>query len=110
MGENQTIRLAIEESIRFLESGPDLDASGEYSRRKWDGAWWHMAALYEMGEVKRIPESAIVRAKYWLQTQVWQIRKLIFIRKRAPLYQHFLHSKPSYGIQTAISLNRKPSF
>ncbi|WP_334072591.1 MULTISPECIES: hypothetical protein [Paenibacillus] len=72
MGANQTIVLAIEESIRFLDSSPNLEVSGEYSRHKWNGAWWHMAALYEMGEVKKIPESAIVRAKYLLETQVWQ--------------------------------------
>ncbi|MCM3781580.1 hypothetical protein M3231_01215 [Neobacillus mesonae] len=72
MGTNQTISLAIEESIRFLESSPNLEVSSEYSRHKWNGAWWHMAALYEMGEVKKIPEFAIVRAKYLLETQVWQ--------------------------------------
>lgn len=44
---------------------------GECTRRKWDGAWWHMAALYEMGEVRRIPQSSIERAKYLLKTQVW---------------------------------------
>lgn len=72
MGKNQTILLAIEDSIRFLDSSPNLEVSGEYSRHKWNGAWWHMAALYEMGEVKKIPESAIVQAKYLLETQVWQ--------------------------------------
>lgn len=73
MGTNQTISMAIEESIRFLDSSPNLEVRGEDSRHKWNGAWWHMAALYEMGEVKKIPESAIVRAKYLLETQVWRI-------------------------------------
>ncbi|MGF7047662.1 hypothetical protein J2T13_002167 [Paenibacillus sp. DS2015] len=69
---NQNIRYAIEESIRFLESTPDLamDRCGD-SRRKWDGAWWHMAVLFEMGEVKQIPKSAIARAKYWLEFLTW---------------------------------------
>ncbi|KAF6572220.1 hypothetical protein G9G54_24650, partial [Paenibacillus sp. EKM212P] len=47
METNQNIRLAIEKSIQFLESTPHLGMThGECSRRKWDGAWWHMAALY----------------------------------------------------------------
>lgn len=72
METNQTIRLAIEESIQFLEFAPHFTmAHGECTRRKWDGAWWHMAALYEMGEVKRIPQSVIERAKHLLKTQVW---------------------------------------
>ncbi|MEJ3719321.1 hypothetical protein WGM54_14990 [Paenibacillus polymyxa] len=72
MQTNKNIRLAIEESIQFLESTQHLGMThGECSRRKWDGAWWHMAALYEMGEVKLIPESAITGAKYLLETQVW---------------------------------------
>lgn len=72
MENNQAIRLAIEESIQFLEFAPHFTmAHGEYTRTKWDGAWWHMAALYEMGEVKRIPQSAIERAIHLLKTQVW---------------------------------------
>ncbi|OIB03828.1 hypothetical protein AK95_09415 [Paenibacillus sp. LC231] len=72
MENNQAVRLAIEESIQFLEFAPHFTmAHGEYTRRKWDGAWWHMAALYEMGEVKRIPQSAIERAIHLLKTQVW---------------------------------------
>ncbi|WP_156159982.1 hypothetical protein [Paenibacillus sp. E194] len=40
MGTNQTTFLVIEESIRFLDSSPNLEVSGEYSRHKWNGAWW----------------------------------------------------------------------
>ncbi|GIP22900.1 hypothetical protein [Paenibacillus sp. J22TS3] len=73
METNQTIRLAIEDSIRLLETTSDFDEGrGEMSRRKWDGPWWHMAALYEMGEVKQIPQSAIVKAKLLLEKQVWR--------------------------------------
>lgn len=73
MVTNQTIRLAIKESIRFLESTSQWEtAHGEHTRRKWDGAWWHMSVLYEMGEVRQIPESVIAKAKHVLETQVWQ--------------------------------------
>ncbi|MBD8500938.1 hypothetical protein [Paenibacillus arenosi] len=73
MQTNQAIHWAIEESIKFLECATNFTIDhGQFSRQKWDGAWWHMAALYEMGEVTRIPESAIVRAKHLLKTQVWQ--------------------------------------
>ncbi|WP_245700176.1 hypothetical protein [Paenibacillus glacialis] len=79
METHQILRSAIEESIRFLESTPDVEIDRcEDSRRKWDGTWWHgtwwhMAALYEMGEVKQIPEFAIARAKYWLEAQTWPV-------------------------------------
>lgn len=74
METNKTIQYAIEDSIKFLEAYPDLpiERSGN-SRRKWDGLWWHMATLYEMGEVKQIPESAIAKAKYILEAQTWPI-------------------------------------
>lgn len=73
MESNQRICLAIEESIQFLESTSQWETGhGENSRHKWDGAWWHMAALYEMGEVKLIPESVIASAKHLLETQVWR--------------------------------------
>lgn len=71
---NRTIRDAIEQSIRFLEINSDMAMDGGgYSRRKWDGAWWHMAALYEMGEVKQIPESAIAKAKHLLEAHTWPV-------------------------------------
>jgi hypothetical protein len=74
MDINSKIRYALEESIKFLESGPDMGMDRcEESRRKWDGAWWHMATLYEMGEVKRIPKSAITRVKYFLEAQTWPV-------------------------------------
>ncbi|CAM3503129.1 MULTISPECIES: hypothetical protein [Paenibacillus] len=73
MATNQTVRLAIEESIRFLEPTSQwVTAHGEHTRQKWAGAWWHMSVLYEMGEVSQIPESVIARAKHLLETQVWQ--------------------------------------
>jgi len=72
MGKNHLICLAINESIKFLDSSTNFEFSGDHSRHKWSGAWWHMGAMYEMGEVHKIPESAIVRAKNWLDTQVWQ--------------------------------------
>lgn len=74
METNQSLRVAIQKSVQFLESAPNMDIDRcEDSREKWDGAWWHMAVLYEMGEVKQIPESAIARAKYLLQAQTWTI-------------------------------------
>ncbi|MFB9328934.1 hypothetical protein ACFFSY_23615 [Paenibacillus aurantiacus] len=73
MGTNPRIDVAMEQSIRYLASASPWEAARpEDSRRKWDGAWWHMAALYEMGAAKRIPASAIASAKHLLETQVWQ--------------------------------------
>jgi len=41
--------IAIDESIRFLDSSSSFEFSGECSLHKWNGAWWHMAAIHEMG-------------------------------------------------------------
>ncbi|GIO92432.1 hypothetical protein J31TS3_36590 [Paenibacillus lactis] len=39
MATNQTVRLAIEESIQFLEPTSQwVTAHGEHTRQKWDGA------------------------------------------------------------------------
>lgn len=74
METNQSLRIAIQKSVQFLESASNMELDRcEHSREKWDGTWWHMAVLYEMGEVKQIPESAIARAKYLLQAQTWPI-------------------------------------
>lgn len=74
METNKSLRVAFQKSVQFLESAPNMELDHcEDSREKWDGAWWHMAVLYEMGEVKQIPESAIARAKYLLQAQTWPI-------------------------------------
>lgn len=67
------IQFSIEDTLRFLEASPDFDKDhGESSRHKWDGIWWHMATLYEMGEVNRIPGQVVTDAKRWLETKVWQ--------------------------------------
>lgn len=72
MTDKPTVSDAIEASIRFLETTSQFEREhDEDSRNKWDGAWWHMAALYEMGLVRRIPESAILKAKLLLQTRIW---------------------------------------
>lgn len=74
MENNHNIPYAIEESIRYLECDTNWDMDRcESSRSKWDGTWWHMAVLYEMGEVKQIPESAIVRAKNLLEAHTWPV-------------------------------------
>ncbi|MDO7905638.1 hypothetical protein Q5741_04335 [Paenibacillus sp. JX-17] len=57
---NQIIQSAIKKSVRYLESAPHFEKDcRELTRQKWDGAWWHMAALYEIGEVSRIPKAAM---------------------------------------------------
>lgn len=69
-----TVSDAIEASVSFLEKTAQFEPEhDEDSRNKWDGAWWHMAALYEIGEVRRIPETAILQAKRVLQTRVWPV-------------------------------------
>lgn len=63
---------AIEASVRFLEKTTHFDAGrDEISRSKWNGAWWQMSALCEMGEARRIPAIAVEQARKLLQTRVW---------------------------------------
>ncbi|WP_037284469.1 prenyltransferase/squalene oxidase repeat-containing protein [Saccharibacillus sacchari] len=74
MPTRQAVTAEIEASIAFLENTSHFEREhDEISRGKWNGAWWHMAALYEMGEVRRIPESAIVQAKHLLRTRIWPV-------------------------------------
>lgn len=71
---DSTLSAAVEASVSFLENTSHFEFEhDEDSRNKWDGAWWHMAALYEIGEVGRIPESAIMQAKNVLRTRVWPV-------------------------------------
>lgn len=73
MSEYPAIQFAIEDTLRFLEASPDFGKEhGESSRHKWEGVWWHLATLYEMGEVNRIPGKVVADAKRWLETKVWQ--------------------------------------
>ncbi|WP_172253990.1 prenyltransferase/squalene oxidase repeat-containing protein [Saccharibacillus deserti] len=74
MTARPAVSAAAEASIRFLKTTSSLEPPhDEGSRHKWDGAWWHMAALYEMGQVRLIPESAIVQAQTLLRTRVWPV-------------------------------------
>ncbi|CAM4181249.1 hypothetical protein [Saccharibacillus endophyticus] len=74
MPTRRAVTAEIEASIAFLENTSHFERGhDENSRNKWDGAWRHMAALYEIGEVRRIPESAIVQAKHLLRTRVWPV-------------------------------------
>ena len=62
---------AITTSMDFLESDDIFHVPDRNSRVKWTGPWWHMAALYEMGESGRIPESAVTSALKLLKHGAW---------------------------------------
>lgn len=50
----------IELSLTYLASDHALKSLEEEAYwPKWNSPWWHMLLLYEMGEVKRIPELTI---------------------------------------------------
>ncbi|MDO3413011.1 hypothetical protein QWJ34_24825 [Saccharibacillus sp. CPCC 101409] len=84
MGNASNVPAALEASVRRLENGSPF-AQGEGSRDKWTGAWWHMAALREMGKVRRIPEPAILEAKKLLQTRVWPV--FVIAEQDAPAHE-----------------------
>ena len=62
---------AIFRTVNLLESDDIFHVPDRNSRMKWNGPWWHMAALYEMGESGRIPESAVTRALKLLKDGAW---------------------------------------
>jgi hypothetical protein len=54
--------IGVDSSLKYLSSPEALDVldkSGYWP--KWDGPWWHMSLLHELGETKRIPEVAILK-------------------------------------------------
>lgn len=55
-----TFEPEIQQSLRYLASPEALRtiAANPYWP-KWDGPWWQMSLLHEMGETKRIPEAMI---------------------------------------------------
>jgi hypothetical protein len=50
----------IEGSVAYLDSDAGLASIAEDSYwPKWDGPWWHMVLLWELGEARRIPARAV---------------------------------------------------
>lgn len=58
-------------TLEVLDSDDVFHVPDRQSRKKWNGPWWHMAALYEMGESGRIPELAVARALKLLKDGAW---------------------------------------
>ena len=61
----------MESSLALLASGEVFSIPDRTSRRKWDGPWWHMAALCEMGLSRKIPRSAAEKALELLRHGAW---------------------------------------
>ena len=57
--------------MALLASGEVFLIPDRESRRKWDGPWWHMATLCEMGESRKIPRPAAERALELLKRGAW---------------------------------------
>ena len=62
---------AIDLTISVLESDDIFPVPDRKSRMKWNGPWWHMAALCEMGTSGHIPESAHIKALNLLKHGAW---------------------------------------
>lgn len=55
-----SLEKALDDSVRFLASPEALDAfAANCYWPKWDGPWWHLRLLYELGYVDRIPAPAL---------------------------------------------------
>ena len=62
---------AIDLTREVLESRDVFCIPDRNSRKKWNGPWWHMAALREMGISSRIPEPAVATALNLLKHGAW---------------------------------------
>ena len=61
----------METSLALLASDEVFSIPDRTSRRKWDGPWWHMATLFEMGESRKVPRAAAERALELLKRGAW---------------------------------------
>jgi hypothetical protein len=73
---------AIDLTLEVLKADDIFPIPDRKSRMKWNGPWWHMAALYEMGESVRIPESAVIKALELLKNGAWP--RFVIAREDAP--------------------------
>jgi hypothetical protein len=67
--QTAAIEDGIADSVRYLGSDAaarSLDADIYWP--KWDSPWWHMLALFEMGEARRIPERIVGKMVATLDT------------------------------------------
>ena len=63
---------AIGSTIEAISSECAFSVPDRGSRRKWDGPWWQLVILCEMGEVERIPRSVVDSALRQLKHGAWQ--------------------------------------
>jgi hypothetical protein len=72
------VRFGIDAEVAFLQSKEALDGIGlDVYWPKWNGPWWIMLLLYELGEVERIPSiviSAMTDALAALPLHVFPLR------------------------------------
>src|SRR5450432_890718 len=51
---------AIDDAVDYLGSAEAIDSLAEETYwPKWDGPWWHMVLLWELGEARRIPSRTV---------------------------------------------------
>ncbi len=61
------LNAAIDRSAAYLASAAARDAlAAESYWPKWDSPWWHMVALFEVGEAARIPPTTVAAMVYAL--------------------------------------------
>lgn len=58
-------------TFEVLDSDDIFHVPDRKSRKKWNGPWWHMAALHETGMSGRIPEPAVIKALKLLKHGAW---------------------------------------
>ena len=87
----QATEAALAQALAYLESS---EATACFAQSpywpKWDGPWWHMLLLYELGLADRIPERAVAQ--------------LVAALKRVQPY-FFAHEVPTNGGPPATSAN-----
>jgi len=72
----------ITQSLEFISREGAFSVSAKGSRRKWDGEWWHLVTLCEMGLADRVPASAARKALDQLKYGAWP--KFVINKEDAP--------------------------
>lgn len=63
-----TVERGIAESVQYLGSdAAQRSLEADVYWPKWDSPWWHMLALFEIGEARRIPARVVARLTQALQ-------------------------------------------
>lgn len=78
----KNIEQEIQHSLEILASPDSFAVPERMSRKKWNGEWWHLVTICEMGYANRIPTSVARKALEQLKYGAWP--KFVITKEDAP--------------------------